>query len=161
MYRILEDREKRYYKTLELLEEYKVPVVCGKLNYPGENKNTEYAIKGFGILRRNIVNAFGEYTVEFLELEGFDGSAVLAVVELNASVAKEIAVKLEESGEIGRIFDIDVYIEGGNSISRTELGMIERKCIVCGDNARVCMKSAKHSLQETVDAVNNLIGKCE
>ena len=44
MNRMLEAKEKRYYKIKDLTESYKAPVLSFMLNIPGEDKNFEEAV---------------------------------------------------------------------------------------------------------------------
>lgn len=154
---ILEDREKRYNYVLKLLGRYALPVVCGKLNYPGVNKNTIEANKAFQILRKKIKDSFRMKTIFSVELEGFDGRSILAVIDMLPIDIKGVTVGIEDGSEIGRIFDIDVYKGDGGSIGRDMLDMPPRKCIICGDDARICVRSRKHSFLDTIGKINEII----
>jgi holo-ACP synthase len=151
---ILEDREKRFYNTLDLVKKYNLPVVCGKLNYPGKNKNTPEANKAFEILIRAVKNKFGGEIIFEQELSGYDGRSILAAVNMNSHDAKKAAVDIEDNNVLGRVFDVDIYVENGESVGRENIGIEPRKCIICGDNARVCIRSGRHSLDEILNKVN-------
>lgn len=157
---VLDDREKRYHYILELLKKYNLPVLCGKINYPGNNKNTVEAINAFKMLVKVINNKFSMSTVFSVILEGFDGMSVLLVINMEPVVIKKIAVDIEESNELGRIYDIDVYTKSGTSIDREIIGLPPRRCIICGDNARICVRSGKHSLLEIIQKINEIINNC-
>jgi len=58
---------------------------------------------------------------------------------------------------LGRLFDIDVLNEGPCKISRRDVGMILRKCIVCNDFAINCITSRKHKRKEIIEKVNKMI----
>lgn len=154
---ILQDREKRYNEILSLISKYRMPVICGKINYPGDDKNTLEAQNAFKILRQLLVQKFGEYSVCTELLTGDDGSSILIAISMDALEAKKIAVSLETNHILGRIFDIDIYAEEGRPIGRENLGMGSRGCIICHGDARVCMRTGRHSFQEVVDRVNQLI----
>lgn len=154
---ILEDREKRYYEILARIEKYQMPVVCGKINYPGKDKNTAEAQKAFQILQSLLTEKFGKNSVDTQMFTGDDGSSILMSVDLSLSEAKKMAVHLETVHPLGRIFDIDVYGEEGRSVGRESIGMAGRKCILCDGDARVCMKIGRHSFQDVVDKMNQSI----
>ncbi len=154
---ILRDREKRYCEIQSLLSEYGVPVICGKINYPGSDKNTPEAQSAFQTLRGLLTEKFTENSIFTQILSGDDGSSILIATSLNSLEAKKISVSLEANHSLGRIFDIDVYVEEGKPIGRENLGMETRRCIICNEDARVCMRTGKHSFQEVVDRVNQLI----
>ncbi|SCG83091.1 holo-ACP synthase [Proteiniborus sp. DW1] len=158
--RILRDREQRYYEILSLITEYNMPVICGKINYPGNDKNTIEAKKAFQILKQILIEKFSNNIVYSKTLSGDDGSSILIVADMESLESKKIAITLELTHPLGRIFDIDVYFGDGESIGRENLGMEPRKCVLCGENARVCMRAGRHSLQEVVDKVNKMIRGC-
>lgn len=154
---ILEDREKRYNEILAFIGEYDLPVLCSKLNYPGGNKNTKESSRAFEILSSIIKESFGTEIVFLKKLTGFDGSSILAVVNMHPLEIKKITCMLEDRSQLGRIFDIDVYVGDGSSIGREMIDMSPRKCIICEDDARICVRSRKHSLEETLNKVNDII----
>lgn len=157
MKNILRDREERYYKILSLIDKYRVPVICGKINYPGNDKDTLEAVKAFQILKQLLTEKLSENSIHTQILSGDDGSSILMAITMKPLEAKKIAVDLEMNHSLGRLFDIDVYAGEGESIGREKLGMESRMCIICQEDARVCMKTGRHSLQEVVDRVNQLI----
>lgn len=155
--KILEDREKRYNIILELIEKHGLPVLCGKINYPGNNKNTKEAKEAFNILLKSIEEVFQSYAIDKVITSGYDGSGIILVLNIESKAAKEKAVAIEKNHSIGRIFDIDIYDTDGVPLSREDKGMQPRKCMVCGQNARECMKLKRHSLEETLKIVNGII----
>ena len=54
-----------------------------------------------------------------------------------------------------RLLDIDVMDKDG-TVSRKELGLDARKCLICDDDAKVCARSQKHSMEELVARVDEL-----
>ncbi|AOY74934.1 citrate lyase holo-[acyl-carrier protein] synthase [Clostridium formicaceticum] len=156
---ILQDREERYNTILNLINRYQLPVVCGKINYPGNHKNTVEALKAFEVLRKLLSFRYTEDSVFTEVLSGADGKSLLMVVQLTSLEAKKIAIDIESNHPLGRVFDIDVYKEDGTSIGRGEVGLESRRCFLCGEDARVCMRVKNHSLEEVLDGANRLIRK--
>jgi holo-ACP synthase len=155
--RILMDREKRYNKILDLIDEHKRAVVCGKINYPGNNKNTPEVKKAFTILMKKIKSIFGPLLMHLEILIGDDGPAVILVVDRNIFEAKELALVIEEEAGIGRVFDVDIYKVDGASVSRIEINQNPRNCFLCGEDARICTRLQKHKIDEVLGYVNNII----
>ncbi|SDJ97288.1 citrate lyase holo-[acyl-carrier protein] synthase [Natronincola ferrireducens] len=156
---ILQDRENRYNETLSLINKYHLPVICGKINYPGNNKNTLEVEKSFNVLQGLLISTFKKNTIYTKVLSGEDGESILMVVDLSPLEAKKIGVALEIQHPLGRIFDIDVYGEDGRSIGREAIGMEGRRCILCNGDARICMRAKAHSLQEVLDCIHKKIRK--
>lgn len=155
--KILEDREERYNRILELIEKYNLPVVCGKINYPGQDKNTREAKIAFEGLEAAINEGFKEAFIYTAFLSGYDGQSIIGVVNKDALEAKKVGIKIEEEHSLGRMFDIDIYTKDGSSLGREKVSKSQRKCIVCGQDARVCIKLGNHSQKEVLWEINKMI----
>lgn len=155
--KILEAREVRYYRTLELLQEG--TVLCGKINYPGENKRTNESTFAFEVLLKLLEDKYNDFILHKEILSGYDGNGALMVLSIDEKKAKEIAIKIEEIHPLGRIFDIDIYKKDGDGapISRSGLGKTERSCIVCGGSSKACTRSKEHRIEEVLDVINKTI----
>ena len=66
-------------------------------------------------------------------------------------------IELEEKSLGGRLLDIDIYDRDFRQISRSSLGLSERKCIICEDIARTCIKEERHSLDELKEKVREIL----
>lgn len=152
---ILFDREKRYEKILLTLKSGVKSVICAKINCPGTNKNTNESLKAFEYLLELMKKTI--LTGEFEILKGSDGKSIIAGMNIECIELKSKAAQIEENHPLGRIFDIDVYNTSGAPVERTDLGLAERKCIVCGENAKICVRGKAHSSEETLKAFNKII----
>ncbi|MCB5722068.1 citrate lyase holo-[acyl-carrier protein] synthase [Pediococcus acidilactici] len=146
---ILNDRDERVYVQNQLSRKYVVnSIVVIKLNIPGPIKNNSNLHKVFV----NGVNRFlnrVDNTKIILNWDKPAGNTCFIISELSANDVKERAIDFENNDDIGRFFDIDVIAGGRNkSISRTDLGLEPRKCFVCGNLAKNCARSRKHSVNE-------------
>lgn len=88
------------------------------------------------------------------------GFEAFFIVEADRLAAKRRACRIEDTHPWGRLMDIDVLEAGGDEavhpISRTAVGLPERRCLLCGRPARECMRARTHSseaLQAAVDAI--------
>lgn len=157
--KILDAREKRYNFTMNLIHEYRQPVLCAKINYPGTDKNTTQAEFAFKELKAVVKKAFDGDAEFSCTLEGADGSSFLIVLPSGAEAAKMKAIEIEETHPLGRIFDIDIYDLKGAPIDRSAVGKDPRACVVCGKPARNCMRSGSHRLEEVLDAIHGCIDR--
>lgn len=157
MIKILEDREKRYEETLKLIGFDLGTVLCAKINYPGNDKNTEYAKKAFRVLKKAIYKEFEGLIKLEKNISGYDGDSMLLIIDLPDTEVKKRSIKIETEHPLGRIFDVDIYNKDGVPLSRGEFNIKERKCIVCGNSARECIVKKRHSLEEVLTKVNNMI----
>lgn len=74
-----------------------------------------------------------------------------------ASFIKKLTVQIEETHPFGRLYDIDVYGMDGKGISRQELGLPVRKCLICDKDAKICGRSRSHSVEELQQKVYEII----
>jgi len=71
-------------------------------------------------------------------------------VDAGAEQVKRLMTAIEESGPLGRLFDIDVLRRDGMKISREDIGLPKRTCLICGKPALLCSRSAAHPMEEVV-----------
>jgi len=73
------------------------------------------------------------------------GPEALFVVNAEANALKAALIALEESHPLGRLWDIDVIV-AGRPLSRQQLGLPPRRCLLCDEAAHACARSARHPL---------------
>lgn len=160
MQKMLAAKEKRYYKIKALTEKYNLPVLSFMLNIPGEDKNFEDAVIFHEKLIKKIKNILEKEDIKILweEYNNLDtGMEYLAVLNGEGKFIKEKMIGLEEESREGRLLDIDIYDRDFSQISRSSLGLSERKCIICDDIARTCIKKERHSLNELEKKVREIL----
>ena len=81
-----------------------------------------------------------------------------AMAALPSVEAKRLAVCLEETHPLGRLFDIDVIRPDGEPMPREAVGSGPRKCLLCDRDARFCMRNHTHSYQELLSKIDELLG---
>ncbi|WP_188020403.1 citrate lyase holo-[acyl-carrier protein] synthase [Deferribacter autotrophicus] len=153
---LLLDREKREEKICELLQRVKIPVVFFSLNIPGENKalpgTKELASFGIKLICTKVKD------VQLIE-DGVDTLGHYALFIVNGDVChiKRKMVEIEEMFDFCRLFDIDVYDVSARQIKRKDLGLSERKCLICDKLAYECITERKHREDELVKRVFEII----
>ena len=75
---------------------------------------------------------------------------------MSAAQAKEVTVEIEEKHPLGRLMDIDVIGPDGVPVSRTGDGHPQRRCLICNDDARACMRAATHSVTELLAKIHSM-----
>ena len=162
MQKMLDAKEKRYYKIKALTEKYNLPVLSFMLNIPGEDKNFEDAVIFHEKYIKKIKNILEKEDIKILweEYNNLNtGMEYLAVLNGEGKFIKEKMIGLEEESREGRLLDIDIYDKDFSQISRSSLGLPERKCIICGDTARSCIKEERHKQEELEEKVREIIKK--
>ena len=148
---ILDKKEKRAARQAELLDIFRVPLVSFTMNIPGEEKCSEAVFDGYGkglFLLTSFLDFLGTDIVNFEEEPDGVGPEAYISADCDPVLLKKLTCAIEEAFPAGRLFDFDVICPDGRKISRTELGLPERKCLICDDPARVCARTGKHSYEE-------------
>lgn len=140
-------------------------VVASKLNIPGPVKNNqaiqtffEREMAGFeafladrGLLFRQMTDWLAEET----------GPESFYLIASDAVSTKRVTTAFEESTAYRRLFDLDVIYLGERgkvlSISRRDLDLPTRRCLICGRDAKDCGRSRRHSVAELQEKVSELI----
>lgn len=71
--------------------------------------------------------------------------------------AKRIAVQIEDTHPLGRLFDIDIIDKDGVPVSRDRVGSRPRRCLVCDREARFCMRMRWHTQEEIWEKINAMV----
>ena len=145
---ILDAREARVAKQKALLEQYGKPLLCFTLNIPGPEKFNRDVSIAFFVGDRLLRDALRGVRVLYRQLDRKStGCEGYYVVDLPAKELKQLAVDLEEADLVGRLFDMDVLDTDGHKLSREELGLPRRKCLLCDEDAAICASTRAHGLE--------------
>ena len=172
---ILEARERRVLRIECCLASCpKSFVVSLKLNIPGSKKNSPLFQSVFLIADNELKKKLTEAAVEIITAEqsssaaGYEGIYVLAPQSLSAVDIKLLLIELEDNDPLGRLFDLDLWhtVEvlehpdkkyASRQIMRRDLGIAERKCLVCDNDAIVCARGRRHDPEELMDRIYSLV----
>lgn len=154
---MLAKREARAHQQAKLLAEYDSPLVSFTMNIPGPVKTNELIRQAFGIGEILLLEGLARSGAKILAVsESHDDTGdelLLAVSEASPENLKDLAVSIETSSPVGRLFDIDIIDEHGRKLSRPDF----RKCLICGRQAQECARSRTHSVRELQEAVTSLL----
>ncbi len=153
-------REKRVFMQKKLIQEFSLPVVSFMLNIPGPVKSSENYTLAFEEGVRRILKVCEKNKMKILHQEKFSlftGNEFYAVLEGEAEIIKQALMPVEEADSLGRLFDIDVIKTDGTKVSRSDVGLDERKCFICGNDAHSCARNRTHSVDELLLAINDVI----
>lgn len=155
----LQEKEKRALRQKELHEKWHLPILTFMLNVPGVEKQSSEMEK----VEKVWIKRIEEELCGKIKTESFfysiAGNYYLAAVDMDALSLKQLALQWEEEDEIGRILDVDILDENLKSISRTDLGYPLRKCFICDQPAKICMREQNHEISELLKTVHHLIIK--
>ncbi|MBK5957025.1 citrate lyase holo-[acyl-carrier protein] synthase [Rhodoplanes elegans] len=88
---------------------------------------------------------------------GPTGPEALIAVAADPRALKRALVELEELHPLGRLWDLDVAAPGDRAVSRRDLGLPPRRCLVCDAPAHACARSRAHPLDALLTAMEERI----
>lgn len=151
---ILKAKEHRKRRQEDMRLQYGTTIVSITINMPGPIKDTP-------LLRQLRDYAVDEVT-KLLAVKALwsvnlnTGPEALLAVRQDAELVKAVCVKIESQYSFGRLLDLDVFDSAGGQISRRDKGQA-RTCLVCGDEAVLCMRARKHDQHQLQQAVQRLL----
>ena len=92
-----------------------------------------------------------------LELGPETGDEAHPTTPMPPPQAKGIAVNIEDTHPLGRLFDIDIINADGVPVSRDAIGEKPRRCLVCDHEARYCMRMRWHTQEEIWAKINEMV----
>jgi holo-ACP synthase/triphosphoribosyl-dephospho-CoA synthase len=159
---ILAARDRRAHRQKELLSLYPDTLVYLTLNIPGPVKQLPLSEETFHEGKMRIRKQLKVHNVQILgerHYEAKSGNEAFLSVHGDPVQIKSWMTAIEEEDPLGRLFDIDVLDPQGNKISRSQIGMETRRCLLCGNPAPVCARSRAHTLDALVREVERIM--CE
>ncbi|MDO5389746.1 MAG: citrate lyase holo-[acyl-carrier protein] synthase [Eubacteriales bacterium] len=159
---VLDFREQKARTQKKMYADFpEATVVSLGMNIPGPVKSGSSIFRAFCEGRRELRKAILEGAGKVVGEQGLEEKAGYAAIYLVQGIErkklKEIAVLMEETHPLGRLFDIDVLKENMESISRIEIGAARRKCLLCNQDAKICGRSRAHTVQELQEKTVSII----
>lgn len=146
---ILEARELRWNKRREysrlhttLSMTLRLPHAL-RLSYPDIPKKVLPSLEGLG------------FSLKESRLS-LDGPEYIFVSDERAPEAKRKVVDFEENHRLGGLLDLDVSDVSG-AVSRSDLGLDRRKCLICGSDAWACISLKRYTLREIRSKIESLL----
>lgn len=161
---MLAARERRAAIQARLTASHQTPLISFTLNIPGPVKVLEGIPGVFGEgcekIRHCLASACLSCTDELILREKTGYEAFFCIPAAPEAV-KRLTAPLEEETALGRLYDIDVIRTDGRKVSREEIGLPPRTCLLCGRPAHECSRSRSHSVEELVARIRKLIREPE
>ena len=118
---MLEARERRVSRQRELLDRCHLPLVSFTMNIAGPVKNSPLIRRGFSVVNALLRGQLARVKAKCVFSEEYDaptGCEALYVVDMDAPALKSLTEELEDSSDLGRLFDMDVLSETGEKLDR-------------------------------------------
>lgn len=153
---LLASRDARHATQQKLLAEHSgKTLVCLTVVMPGSVKRNHQSLTAAHAAVEAMRKAFGQK--QFLELDLETGYEAYLITPMPLLEAKRIAVNIEDTHPLGRLFDIDIINADGVPVSRDAIGEKPRRCLVCDHEARYCMRMRWHTQEEIWAKINEMV----
>jgi len=157
---LLRAREERALLQKQLMAQYPGTLICFTMNIPGPQKCSPLILRGFqlGMARLEAQLAGANLTIlHHRHRTPHTGCEAYYIVAAPAELLKRLCVEIEDAEPVGRLFDMDVIDRHGQKAERTLLGAPRRKCLLCPEDAAICGRSRRHSVEQLQNATNRLL----
>ncbi|CAK1235952.1 triphosphoribosyl-dephospho-CoA synthase CitG [Fructobacillus tropaeoli] len=137
-------------------------VVAVKLNIAGPIKNSpkirQIFMAGWQVIKQAVVSDNAVIKKVHVDEQRITGPEAFLVLDGQLKKWKQELLRFEEDFALGRLFDCDVMADSaeGYQLSRRDLGLPPRRCLVCDGDAKVCAKKGRHPLTAVQAASNQL-----
>ena len=157
---VLRCREERAERQRDLIQRFSKPVISFCMNIAGPVKTDNLIERGFRTGLRSLEGsllAAGAGILSKQVLYSVTGPEAFFCVDMPALKLKEITCRIEDRDSLGRLFDLDVIKTDFSKVERAELGKPERKCLICGNEAKVCSSRRIHSVKELQERTRSIL----
>lgn len=156
---LLDSRDRRARRQGELLSQFpRRALLCFTVQLPGPEKRNAISLKIARAGVEAVKKRFNPVYMETNDLEtGFEG---FYVVDGQPLEVKKAAAELEDTHPLGRLMDLDVIGPEG-PVGRARIGLPERRCLLCENPARYCMRAGSHTQDELMARIKQLVSSYE
>lgn len=157
---ILAAREDRARQQSQLLAQFQKPLICFTMNIAGPTKSSSLITQGHTLGCRALqAQLQGEHLpiLHFAKRETAAGWEAFVVVDGDPMELKRLTCQIEDSFPAARLFDMDVITPEGQKISREQLGLGSRKCLLCGNDVLLCSRNRAHSVEALQEKTTALL----
>ena len=146
---LLASRDRRVAMQQKLRETYpNLTLVCLTVIMPGSVKRNRLSLAVARAATEAIRVEFADSITQMEERDLETGFEAYVLVSLPTLETKQIACRIEENHPLGRLFDIDVIAPDGTPLSRASVGAQPRRCLLCNNEARFCMRNHTHTPEQ-------------
>lgn len=155
---MLDARERRAWRQMELSRTWGLPLVSYTMNIPGPIKTSPIINRGFTAGRKALEHRLPQRAVAAQEvIHSETGWEALYVVDMPPLELKKITTALEDSHPLGRLFDMDVLDGALNKLDRESVGGGSRNCLICGAPGKACASRRAHSVEQLQERTQTLL----
>ena len=155
---LLKSRDERQEMQMRLLHEHpQQTLLCLTVVVPGSVKQCDQSLTVAHAAVDALTQEFQPLPGHILERDLPTGYEAYLIVDCDKQEAKRRTCQIEDTHPLGRLFDIDVMASDGTPIARQSIGCEPRKCLLCDNEARYCMRNHTHSQEELWQKIDQMV----
>ncbi len=155
---LLASREKRRETQIKLIHENpQLTLICLTVIMPGRvkcNSQSQTIAKAAVVALKE---RLGKHLLKMKECNLLTGYEAYFLTSLQKEGAKKMTCEIENKHPLGRLFDIAVIDKNGVPIPRSVVGEDERRCLICHQEARYCMRARTHGLEDLQRHIDQMV----
>ena len=147
---LLDAKEARVLRQQRMMQQ-EGTLISFTLNIAGGVKSFPLFSYAFALGKESILLQLQFAGAEVLQQEEVHqptGDELCLLTDLEPLEVKRLMTQIEEDGALGRLFDIDVMTAESPKISRQQLSLPPRRCLLCEQQAAVCARSQAHDIRQ-------------
>ena len=132
-------------------------LLCLTVQLPGPEKRNQTSL---AIAKAGVEAVRDVFKPEYEELRDLEtGYEAYFLVTLSGTEAKRKACQIEDTHPLGRLMDLDIVTSNG-PIGRESLGIAPRKCLLCDNEVRYCMRAKTHTVNDLLARIEEMVKLC-
>ena len=157
---LLESRDRRAARQRELLAARPDRCLLSlTVQIPGAVKRNALSL---AIARAGVEAVRSAFSPEWEELRDLEtGYEAFFLLPGDPLEIKRRACRIEDTHPLGRLLDLDVLALASAcavvAVGREELGLAPRRCLLCGNEVRYCMRARTHTQGELLDKIERMV----
>ena len=162
LHELLASRDARHAMQQKLLAEHSgKTLVCLTVVMPGSVKRNRQSLVVAHAAVAAMREAFRHGEECLTERDLPTGYEAYLLTPIPPHTAKRKAADIEDTHPLGRLFDIDIILPDGTPLSRQDIGREPRRCLLCGNDARYCMRMRWHTQEEIWSKICSMVDEYE
>lgn len=155
---LLASRDARHAMQSRLIHEHPHhTLICLTVVVPGNVKRNRQSLLVAHAAVEALQQEFQPLPGHLIEQDLPTGYEAYILTACDKQESKRRTCQIEDSHPLGRLFDIDVLDNDGSPISRQSIGLAPRKCLICDNEARYCMRNHTHTQEELWQKIDQLL----
>ena len=157
---MLAARDRRAMRQSAALARFHAPLVSVQVVTPGPIKDDWLPRRVMEVALRELNALYRARNWPMLwweVLRPSTGPEAIHVMDVDAKSLKLATIVLEDGHPIGRLWNFDVITPDGTHLSRKQLGLPPRRCLICDRPAHECGRLRRHSRDALLNVIEDLV----